>query len=207
MNIGIIGSGNIGANAAKLFARAGHQVAIANSRGPESLAGVVEEIGPNVRAATVEEAAYSGEVVMEAIPFGHYEELPREALSGRIVVSASNYYPGRDGALDLGGLAQTEALARHLPGSRVIKAFNTIYYERLANEGRPEASMEERLAVFVAGDDEEAKGIVSKLIEEIGFAPVDTGTLAESRRQEPGAEIYNNPLTAAEARQLLSRDS
>jgi predicted dinucleotide-binding enzyme len=137
MNIGIIGSGNIGANAARLFAKAGHQVAIANSRGPETLEGVVEKIGPNVRATTVEEAATFGELAMEAIPFGRYEELPREALSGRIVVSASNHYPGRDGALDLGGLAQTEALARHLSGSRVVKAFNTIYHERLANEGRP----------------------------------------------------------------------
>ena len=206
MNIGIIGSGNIGANAARLFAKAGHQVAIANSRGPETLEGVVEQIGPNVRATNVEEAATFGELAMEAIPFGRYEELPREALSGRIVVSASNYYPGRDGALDLGGLAQTEALARHLSGSRVVKAFNTIYHERLANEGRPGAPLEERLAIFVAGDDEEAKRVVSTLIEEIGFAPVDTGTLAESRRQEPGAKIYNTPLTATEARELLSEE-
>ena len=204
MNIGVIGSGNIGANAARLFAEAGHEVAIANSRGPETLRELVAELGPNARAATVEEAAAFGEVVMEAIPFGRYEDLPGEALSGKIFISASNYYPGRDGEMDLGGLAQTEAVARHLPESRVVKAFNTIYYKRLANEGRPEAPIEERLAIFVAGDDAEAKRVVSGLIEEVGFAPVDTGTLAQSRVQEPGAEIYNNPLTAAEAREMLS---
>ena len=204
MNIGVIGSGNIGANAARLFARAGHEVAIANSRGPETLRELVEELGPNTRAVTVEEAAAFGEVVMEAIPFGRYGELPREALSGKIFISASNYYPGRDGDMDLGALAQTEAVAQHLSDSRVVKAFNTIYYKRLANEGKPEAPVEERLAIFVAGDDEEAKRVVCELIEEIGFAPVDTGTLAESRAQEPGAEIYNNPLTAPEARELLS---
>jgi len=203
LRIGIMGAGNIGATAARLFARAGHEVAIANSRGPETLAGLVEEIGPNARAATVEEAARFGEVVLEAIPFGRYSELPAEALRGKIVVTASNYYPGRDGDMDLDGLAQSELVARHLEGARVVKAFNTIYFGRLAENGRPGAPMEEREVIFVAGDDEEAKRVVSGLIEEIGFAPVDTGTLAESKRQEPGAEIYNVPMTPAEAREAV----
>ncbi len=185
MNIGIIGSGNIGANAARLFARAGHDVAISNSRGPETLRELVEEIGPNVRAATVEEAAGFGEVVMEAIPFGRYGELPAEQLAGKVLITASNYYPGRDGEVEHDGLASSELVQRHLPGTRVVKAFNTIYFRRLAENGRPDASVEEREVIFVSGDDEEAKGIVSGLIEEIGFAPVDVGTLAGSRRQEP----------------------
>jgi len=204
VNIGVIGAGNIGGTVARLFAGAGHQVAIANSRGPETLAELVGEIGPNARAATIEEAARFGEVVLEAIPFGRYEDLPADALAGKIVISASNYYPGRDGEMDLRGLASSEVVARHLSGSRVVKAFNTIYFVRLAENGLPDAPLEEREVIFVAGDDAEAKQVVFGLIEEIGFAPVETGTLAESKRQEPGAPIYNVPMTLAEAREALS---
>lgn len=204
MDIGVIGSGNIGANAARLFARAGHDVEISNSRGPETLQDLVEEIGPNVRAATVREAADFGEVVMEAIPFGRHEDLPVDELEGKIFVTASNYSPGRDGEIEHGGLASSELVQRHVPGARVVKAFNTIYYKRLRDNGRPEAPLEERESIFVAGDDEEAKGIVSGLIEEVGFAPVDTGTLAESRKQEPGSSVYNVAMTPKEARETLA---
>ena len=204
MNIGVIGSGNIGANAARLFAAAGHRVAISNSRGPETLEGLVEEIGPGVRAATVEEAAGFGEVVMEAIPFGRYRSLPAEKLSGKVFITASNYYPARDGALDFGGRASSELVAEHLPDARVVKAFNTIYFVRLRNNGRPGAPLEEREVIFVSGDDEEAKGIVSGLIEDIGFAPVEAGTLAESRRQEPGSPIYNVAMNPDQAREMLA---
>ena len=204
MNIGVIGSGNIGATAARLFAAAGHRVAISNSRGPETLEGLVEEIGPGVRAATVEEAAGFGEVVMEAIPFGRYEGLPSEKLAGKIFITASNYYPARDGEVEHGGLASAEVIQQHLPGARVVKAFNTIYFVRLGENGRPGAPIEEREAIFVSGDDEEAKGVVSGLIEEIGFAPVDAGTLAESHRQEPGSPIYNVAMNPAQAREMLA---
>ena len=205
MNIGVIGSGNIGGTATRLFAGAGHQeVAISNSRGPQTLRELVEEIRPNVRAASVEEAAEFGEVVMEAIPFGRYESLPADKLSGKIFVTASNYYPGRDGEIGHGGLASSELVARHLPGARVVKAFNTIYYERLRDNGRPGAPVEEREAVFLAGYDREAKRVVSGLIEEIGFAPVETGTLAESRKQEPGSPVYNVAMTPGRARETLA---
>jgi predicted dinucleotide-binding enzyme len=204
VKIGVIGAGRIGANAARLFARMGHEVVISSSRGPETLSTVVEEIGNNARAVRIEEAADFGDVVLEAIPFGRYEELPADRLKGKIVIDASNYYPQRDGEIDLGGLTSTEAVARHLPDSRVVKAFNTMYYERLANEGRPGLPFEERLVLFVAGDDEEAKGIVSHLIEEIGFAPIDTGSLKKSYRQEPGSPIYNNPMTPEQAREMLA---
>ena len=137
MNIGVIGSGNIGSTAARLFAAAGHRVAISNSRGPETLAGLVEEIGPGVRAATVDEAAEFGEVVMEAIPFGRYESLPADKLSGKVFITASNYYPARDGEVEHGGLASSELIQNHLPGARVVKAFNTIYFGRLRDNGRP----------------------------------------------------------------------
>jgi 8-hydroxy-5-deazaflavin:NADPH oxidoreductase len=204
VNIGVIGSGNIGGTAAKLFAAAGHRVAVSNSRGPETLRDLVEEIGPNAHAATVEEAAEFGDVVMEAIPFGLYESLPAEKLSGKVFVTASNYYPERDGEMDLGGMASSELVQRHLPEARVVKAFNTIYYERLRDNGRPDAPLEDREVVFLAGDDEEAKRVVSGLIEDIGFAPVDTGTLAESRNQEPGSPVYNVQMGPEKARETLA---
>jgi len=204
VKIGIIGAGNIGATAARLFADAGHDVAISNSRGPETLSELVEDIGGLVQAATIDEAADFGDVVLEAIPFGRYEELPADRLAGKIVIDASNYYPGRDGEIDLGGLTSTEVLARHLPGSRVVKAFNTMYYVTLASEGRKDAPLADRLVLFVAGDDGEAKSIVSGLIEELGFAPVDTGPLKSSARQEPDAPVYNNPMSPEKARGMLA---
>jgi predicted dinucleotide-binding enzyme len=204
VNIGIIGAGNIGATAAKLFVEAGHEVAISNSRGPETLSGLIEEIGGGARAVAIEEAADFGEVVLEAIPFGRYEDLPADRLSNKIVVDASNYYPGRDGEIELEGRTSTEVLARHLSGSRIVKAFNTMYYATLASEGRMDAPVEQRLVLFVAGDDEGAKQTVSGLIEEIGFAPVDTGPLESSGRQEPGSPIYNKPMTPEQAREVLA---
>lgn len=206
MKIGIIGAGNIGATAARLFVAAGHEVVISNSRGPETLSELVEDIDGRVQAATIDEAAEFGDVVLEAIPFGRYEELPADRLAGKIVIDASNYYPGRDGEIDLGGLTSTEAIARHLSGSRVVKAFNTMYYVTLASEGRTDATVEDRLVLFVAGDDAEANGVVSGLIEEIGFAPIDTGPLNESGKQEPDAPVYNNPMTPEKARGMLAGD-
>ena len=203
MDIGIIGSGNIGANAARLFARAGHEVAISNSRGPESLQDLVDEIGQNARAATVEEAADFGEVVLVAIPFFARDTLPADELNGKTVVDATNYYPGRDGEIDFDGLTSSELLAQNVPGARLVKAFNTMYYETLANEGRSEN--EDRLVLFVAGDDEEAKATVFELIEEIGFAPVNTGSLREGgSKQHPGTAIYNNPMNEDQARETLA---
>jgi 8-hydroxy-5-deazaflavin:NADPH oxidoreductase len=204
LNIGVVGSGNIGSNVAKLFANAGHEVVVSNSRGPESLVSLVEEIGPQVRAATVEEAADFGEVVLVAMPFFAYETLPADQLSGKVVVDAMNYYAGRDGEVEFNGLSSSEAVARHLPGSRVVKAFNTMYYETLRSEGRPSAPVEERLVLFVAGDDEETKSIVSHLIEEIGFTPVDAGSLSEGRKQEPGSPIYNVPMHQQQAHETLA---
>ena len=205
MKIGIIGAGKIGSTAARLFAEAGHEVALSNSRGPETLAPLVEEIGPKARAVTAEEAADFGDAVLEAIPFKDYASLPAEHLAGKIVVDASNYYEGRDGPMDFDGLTSSELVARHLAGSRLVKAFNTMYYETLAAEGRPGAPLDERLVLFVAGDDEEAKAAVSDLIEEAGFSPVNTGSLKEGgRRQQPGSPIYNRPMTRDEAREILA---
>jgi 8-hydroxy-5-deazaflavin:NADPH oxidoreductase len=191
MNIGIIGAGNIGASAARLFADAGHEVAISNSRGPESLASLVEEIGPNACAATVEDAASFGEVVLVAIPFWRYESLPDGPLSGKIVVDEMDYYAGRDGRMDFGDLTSSGLLARRLPDTRVVKAFNTMYCEALRTEGNRSGG--DRLVLLIAGDDEEAKAVVSRLIDGIGFEPVDTGSLgtagASSSRVRPSTTI------------------
>ena len=204
MNIGIVGSGKIGATAARLFAEAGHGVAISNSRGPETLEGLVADLGPRARASTVEEAADFGEVVLAAIPFFAYEALPTDLLAGKTVVDAMNFYPGRDGEIDLDGLGSSELLARHLPDARIVKAFNTMYYEMLGSRGRPAAPLGERLVLFVAGDGEEAKAVVSGLIEEIGFTPVDVGALKDGRKQQPGSPIYNVPMNEAQAREELA---
>ena len=207
MKIGIIGSGRIGGTLTKLLAEAGHEVTVANSRGPDSLGGLVAEAGHGARAATVEEAADFGDVVVLAVPLHAYRELPADRLAGKIVVDANNYYPGRDGSIDVLDRDETtssELLAEHLGAARLVKAFNTLYFETLASAGRPGAPREQRLALFLAGDDEDAKRTVAGLIEEIGFAPVDSGSLPEGgRRQQPGSSVFNNPLHARDAEAAL----
>ena len=194
MRIAVIGAGDLGATAARLFARAGHEVAIARSRGPEGLGALVAELGPRAHAATGEHAASYGDVVLAAVPFERYRELPAAALEGKIVIDSMNHYPSSgDGFPELaeGATTSSQLLAAHLPGARVVKAFNTMYWKLLAERGLPPGAGEERLALFLAGDDDEAKEVVARLIEEAGFAPVDTGGLADGgRRQQPGAPIY-----------------
>jgi predicted dinucleotide-binding enzyme len=205
MNIGIIGSGDIGATAAHLFVRAGHRVAISNSRGPASLASLVETLGSKARAETVEEACLFGEVVLVAIPYGKYQTVPAKPLQGKVVVDAMNYYAERDGRVELGDLTSSELTARHLRGARLVKAFNTMYFKTLAAQGRLDIPVDHRLALFVAGDDADAKAVVSRLIEEIGFAAVDTGSLHDGGRlQQPGSPISSSdPMTAREARDAV----
>lgn len=206
MKIGIIGSGSIGANAARLFVHAGHEIGLSNSRGAESLKELIAELGEKAKAMTVEEAVRFGDVVLVAIPFGKYETLPVDAFSGKIVVDAMNYYPSRDGnfpELDDGRITSSELFASYLGGARLVKGFNTIYYQHLATQGNSSLPLEERRAIFIAGDDSEAKEIVTKLIEEIGFAAIDMGFLPSGKQQEPETAIYNKTLTAKEAREIL----
>jgi len=208
MRIGIIGSGNIGANAARLFVRAGHEVALSNSRSGQGLETLVAELGGKAKAATIDEAARFGEVVLVAIPFGKFRTLPVDPFAGKVVIDTGNYYPERDGKfaeLDNDETTSSELMASHLKGARLVKGFNTIWFEHLATQGDTSRPLEERRAIFIAGDDAEAKEIVSRLIEEIGFAAVDTGFLHEGGRgQQPGTAVYNKELTAREARALLS---
>ncbi len=207
MKIGIIGAGNIGANAARLFIKAGHEIAIANSRGAETLKDLVAELGENAQAASVEEAINFGEIVFISIPFGKYATLPADGFDGKIVVDSNNYYPERDGVfeeLDDNKTTSSELLAEHLRGARLVKGFNTIWFEHLKTQGEVSLPTEERRAIFVAGDDAEAKQTVARLIEEIGFAAVDTGSLRDGGlSQEPGTALYNRELTANDAQAML----
>lgn len=206
MNIGIIGAGHIGGTAARLFAKAGHQVAVSNSRGPASLRSLASQIGPQAHAMHVDDATRFGSVVLLAVPWRRPEALPApELVAGKIVIDAMNPYGPGGEILDLGATTSSEEVRKRLPGARLVKAFNTIYYQHLATLGNSSLPLEERNAIFVAGDDAEAKQAVSRLIEEIGFAPVDTGGLVEGgRRQQPGSAIYNHPMTAQEARRILT---
>ncbi|MEP6850321.1 MAG: NAD(P)-binding domain-containing protein [Acidobacteriota bacterium] len=211
MKIGIIGAGNIGSTVAKLFVDAGHQVAISNSRGPETLDKLASELGDNAEASTVENAIDFGDVVLISIPLKNHTGLPTNGWENKVVIDSNNYYPDRDGQigdLDSGKTTSSELLEKHLPGARIVKGFNTIWSEHLKTVGNKSLPLEERRAIFIAGDDSGAKEIVAKLIESIGFAAVDTGFLAEGgRSQQPGSAIYNKELSGKEAAKALSADA
>ncbi len=157
-------------------------------------------------AATVEEAAREGDVVVVATPLAAVESLPAPALTGKIVVDANNYYPERDGQIPEldAGLGSSEWLAQHVPGTRVVKAFNTMWSENILHQAVPHGA-EERVAMPVASDDEDAKALVSQLVDDIGFDPVDGGTLRDGRRQQPGTPVYNVLLDADGVRDALDR--
>jgi predicted dinucleotide-binding enzyme len=204
MKIGIIGSGNIGATTAFLLAKAGHQVEISNSRGPVFLKALIKSIGSdNVTAATPEGAVMFAQVVLLAIPWRIRHELPPPDLfKGKIVIDATNPFSESE-LIDLGNSTSSEEVAKQIPSARLVKAFNTMYYETLRTGGRK--SEDERLVLFVAGDDTDAKAVVSRLIDEIGFTPVDTGSLREGgRKQQPGSSIYNDPMTVEVAYKRLA---
>jgi predicted dinucleotide-binding enzyme len=207
MEIGILGSGNIGGNLARHFARAGHHVRIANSRGPESMRALVESIGPNAEAATAQEAVDQADLVVIAIPWTRREEVLGETgpYDDKIVIDAMNAYTEDFEIDDLGERTSSEVTRALVPGALLVKAFNTIFYKRLAEEGKPKGTPG-RLAIPVASDDEAAKMVVMELIDAIGFEPVDNGGLvAGGRKQQPGAPVYNQPIDAKEMRSLLAR--
>lgn len=206
MRIGIIGVGNIGGTLARHFARAGHEVAVSNSRGPDTLEDLVAELGEGARALTADEAAQFGEVVVVSVPFGRYRELPTRDLHGAIVIDTNNYYPGRDGHFDeLDGdrTTSSEMLQAHLTGARVVKAFNAIPWKSLRDLARASADAD-RVGIPISGGDEEAKRTVAELIDEIGFDAVDAGTLAEGgRKHQPGSTVYIADLPTGELRARL----
>ena len=208
MRIGIIGSGNIGGTAAKLFADANHAVAVSHSSAVEALRDLVARLGPNARATTVDDAASSADVVLLAIPWRNRDALPATRLKGKIVIDAMNPFAPGGSVYDLGNSTSTELVATALPGARIVKAFNTMRANDLATKGRVDLPVEERPALFLAGDDAEAKAVVARLIEEIGFAPVDTGSLRDGGRlQQPGSPLFARLMTGREAREALRATS
>jgi predicted dinucleotide-binding enzyme len=197
--IGIIGSGHIGGTLAALFARAGHQVIVSNSRGPETLTELVDSIGPQASAATAAEAAQQGDVIVVSVPLGRIHELPTNGITGKIVIDTNNYYPQRDGqiaVLDDDTTTSCELLAVHLAGTRVVKAFNQIRWDHLRDNGRP-AGAPDRLAIPIVGDDTSAKLTVAALIDEIGFDSVDLGELSRGRLFQPDGVLYVPGTTSA----------
>ena len=192
---GLIGSGNIGSTVARLAVAAGHDVVLSNSRGPETLADLVAELGPGARAATAREAASAGDIVVVTIPLKAYRDVPVEELAGKVVVDTMNYYPQRDGhidALDDGSTTSSELLQAHLPDSHVVKGFNNIFFQHLRDLARPgdAAGSDERSTLAVAGDDAAAKDTVRRALDALGYDTLDLGPLAEGWRTQPGQPAY-----------------
>ncbi|MFG1722204.1 NADPH-dependent F420 reductase [Micromonospora chalcea] len=204
MEIGIIGSGHIGGTLTRRLRSLGHDVAVANSRGPQSLADLAAETG--ARAVSVEDAVQGAELVVIAIPLKAVPELPASLFDGKLVVDANNYYPQRDGdiaeLLDR-SLSSSRWTADHLKGARVVKVFNNIQAAHLMDEGKP-AGTAGRIALPLAGDDADAKRIVMGLVDDLGFDPVDAGTLDESWRQQPDTPVYGTDRDADGVREGLA---
>jgi predicted dinucleotide-binding enzyme len=193
--IGLIGAGHIGSTVAKLAVDAGYDVVLSNSRGPETLSDLVSQLGDRARAATAEEAAEAGDVVVVTIPLKSYREVPVEPLRGKVVIDTNNYYPQRDGEipeLEDESTTTSELLQAHLPESFVVKAFNNIYFQHLLGLARP-AGSEDRSALAVAGDDDAAKKAVADLLDDLGYDTVDAGPLAEGWRFQRDTAAYGTP--------------
>ena len=204
--IGLIGAGHIGSQIARLAVSHGFGVVISNSRGPESLATLVAELGPNARAATAEDAAKAGDIVVVTVPLKNYREVPVAPLAGKIVIDTNNYYPERDGhipELDNESTTTSELLQGHLPKSKVVKAFNHIYAAQLTTDGQPPGSKNRR-ALVIAGDDPGAKATVTQLLDKFGFDTVDAGPLKEGWRIQRDTPGYGPRRTADELRRDLA---
>jgi predicted dinucleotide-binding enzyme len=210
MRIGIIGAGNIGGTLTRRLTALGHTVSVANSRGPETLKDLARETG--AKPVTVTEAARAGELVIVTIPMKNLSKLPRKLFQGTfenvVVVDTNNYYPRqRDGRIQAieEGLPESRYVEQQL-GRPVIKAFNNIYAEHLMKLGKP-AGAGGRIALPLAGDDEKAKSLVMKIVDELGFDPVDAGGLDDSWRQQPDTPVYTTDHDVEGVRRALAQAS
>ncbi len=206
MNIGIIGAGNIGGTLAQRLTALGHTVVIANSRGPDSLHDAAA--GWGARAVTVAEAARSGDIIIITIPQHAVLDLPNDLFAGVpedvVVIDTGNYYPARDGRIDTieDGLTESAWVAEQV-GRPVVKAFNNIGAQSLLENGRP-AGTPGRIALSVAGDRPDMRTTVLRLVDDLGFDPVDAGSLADSWRQQPGTPAYVADFDAPQLRDALA---
>jgi predicted dinucleotide-binding enzyme len=206
VKIGIIGAGMIGGTLARRLVNLGHEVVIANSRGPDTIRELAADVGAT--AVTVAEAARRGEIVIVTIPQRAVADLPKELFAGVpadvVVIDTGNYYPSRDGSIPAIDEGQRESawVAEHL-GRPVIKAFNNIYFKSLLEKGTPKGTTG-RIALPVAGDPPDARAKVLRLVDELGFDPVDAGSIEESWRQQPGTPCYTKDLEAPRLKEALA---
>jgi 8-hydroxy-5-deazaflavin:NADPH oxidoreductase len=192
--VGFIGSGQIGSAIARLAIEAGHQVVLSNSRGPETLADKVAELGSRASAATSAEAAAAGDIVVVTVPVIAFPNLPAAPLAGKTVIDTCNYGPERDGhipELDSKSLTSSELLLRYIPDAMLVKAFNNIFYKHLLSLARPAGA--DRSYLPIAGDSGPTKATVTEFIESIGYGVVDAGPLADSWRQATGTPVWGTP--------------
>ena len=205
--IGLIGAGHIGSQLARLAVKNGYDVVISNSRGPETLADLVRELGPHARAATPDEAATAGDIVVVTIPLKNLDDVPVAPLSGKVVIDTLNYYPQRDGHiadLDNEKTTTSEMVQAHLPTSKVVKAFNHIGAPDITTDGAP-AGTPNRRALATAGDDPEAVAFVTDFYDRLGFDTVNVGPLSESWRVERDRPAYVVRQNADELRENLAK--
>ena len=193
--VGFIGSGSIGRAIARLAVGAGHRVVLSNSRGPETLADTVAELGPQASAATSEEAAAAGDIVVVTVPVSAFPHMPAAQLAGKTVIDTCNYGAERDGhipELDDNSLTSSELLQRYVPDALLVKAFNTIFFKHLLSLSRPSGAPD-RSSLPIAGDSAPAKATVTEFLDSIDYGVVDAGSLADSWRQATGTPVWGTP--------------
>jgi predicted dinucleotide-binding enzyme len=212
--IGIIGAGEVGSHIARAAIDNGYKVVIANSRGPETLKTLIDQLGPSARAATAAEAAEAGDFVVVAVPLKRENNMPAHALAGKVVIDTNNYMPWRDGnypIVDCGEKTEHELRQEQLPGSKVVKAFTHIQAPRILTWGRP-AGAPDRLALSASSNDPEAVALVTRLYDQFGFDTVDSSPLSESWRTRPGQPAWKQSAQTrselmdnlAQARRIVS---
>jgi predicted dinucleotide-binding enzyme len=207
--IGIIGAGKLGSTLARIVRHYGFGVNIAGSGGTEKIALTVEVLAPGAKAMSSEDVAKHSDVVILALPLGKFRTLPRQALDGKLVIDAMNYWWEVDGSRDdilPSGQSSSEAVQEFLTGSHVVKAFNHMGYHDLFDEHKP-AGAPGRKAIAVAGDDSNSVDVVSKLVDRLGFDPVMIGGLANGSKLEPGTNMFGANVDANGIRRLISEQS
>lgn len=205
--IGIIGSGHVGSNLARASITHGYDVVLSNAQGPDSLAGLVSELGAHARAGTAAEAAAAGDFAIVAIPVTTIGQIPAGPLAGKVVIATINYFPQRDGRIpeiDNGTTTVPGLLQAHLPASRVVRAFNMINAAEMSGDGHP-AGDPKRRALALAGDDPAANQLVAGLYDEFGFDALDIGGLDESWRLDPGQPAFVVRQNLAELRANVAK--